>query len=199
MAAITQAEVPQVQRARVPSFWNAVWSWLTTVDAKRIGILYGVSAFIFFLIAGIEAMIMRVQLYQPNERLVSSDVFNQLFTMHGTTMIFLVIMPLGAAFFNYIVPLMIGARDVAFPRLNAWSYWAFIAGGILLHISYIFGGAPNVGWFGYANLTELKFNPGHGVDFWLFGLQLLGFASLAAAFNFMITRKIMVVTCIVKS
>src|SRR5438105_1461251 len=187
MAAITQAEVPQVQRARVPSFWDAVWSWLTTVDAKRIGILYGVSAFIFFLIAGVEAMIMRVQLYQPNERLVSADVFDQLFTMHGTTMIFLVIMPLGAAFFNYIVPLMIGARDVAFPRLNAWSYWAFIAGGILLHISYIFGGAPNVGWFGYANLTEAKFNPGHGVDFWLFGLQLLGFASLAAAFNFMIT------------
>ena len=187
MAAITQAEVPQIQPARVPSFWNAVWGWLTTVDAKRIGILYGVSAFVFFLIAGLEAMIMRVQLYQPNERLVSADVFDQLFTMHGTTMIFLVIMPLGAAFFNYIVPLMIGARDVAFPRLNAWSYWAFIAGGILLHISYIFGGAPNVGWFGYANLTELKFNPGHGVDFWLFGLQLLGFASLAAAFNFMIT------------
>jgi len=160
MAAITQAEVPQIQPARVPSFWNAVWGWLTTVDAKRIGILYGLSAFIFFLIAGLEAMVMRVQLYQPNERLVSADVFDQLFTMHGTTMIFLVIMPLGAAFFNYIVPLMIGARDVAFPRLNAWSYWAFIAGGILLHISYIFGGAPNVGWFGYANLTEVSSTPG---------------------------------------
>ena len=97
MAASTQAEVPQIQRARVPSFWNAVWSWLTTVDAKRIGILYGVSAFIFFLIAGIEAMIMRVQLYQPNEHLVSADVFDQLFTMHVTTMIFLVIMKLNAA------------------------------------------------------------------------------------------------------
>src|SRR6266566_245352 len=137
MAAITQAEVPQVQRARVPSFWDAVWSWLTTVDAKRIGILYGLSAFIFFLIAGLEAMVMRVQLYQPNERLVSADVFDQLFTMHGTTMIFLVIMPLGAAFFNYIVPLMIGARDVAFPRLNALSYWIYLFGAITI----------NVGWF----------------------------------------------------
>src|SRR5919198_3405487 len=149
MAAITQSEVPQVQRARVPSFWDAVWSWLTTVDAKRIGILYGLSAFIFFLIAGLEAMIMRVQLYQPNERLVSSDLFNQLFTMHGTTMIFLVIMPLGAAFFNFIVPLMVGARDVAFPRLNAFSFWVFLLGGLLMHAAFFLGGALNVGWFAY--------------------------------------------------
>ncbi len=189
MAAITQVELPQVARRTEvpPGYQGGVWSWITTVDAKRIGILYGLSAFAFFIIAGIEAMIMRVQLYQPGEHVVSADLFNQLFTMHGTAMIFLVIMPLGAAFFNFIVPLMIGARDVAFPRLNAWSYWVFLAGGLLLHMSFIFGGAPNVGWFGYANLTEKAFNAGHGVDFWLFGLQLLGFASLAAAFNFMIT------------
>ncbi|MFI5268383.1 MAG: cbb3-type cytochrome c oxidase subunit I, partial [Chloroflexota bacterium] len=140
-------------------------SWLTTVDAKRIGILYGASAFTFFLIGGIEAMLMRIQLAQPNEQLISPDVFNQLFTMHGTTMIFLVIMPLNAAFFNYIVPLMIGARDVAFPRLNAFSYWVFLAGGLLMNASFFLGGAPNVGWFAYANLTEPTFSPGHGVDF----------------------------------
>ncbi len=167
--------------------YKGIWSWLTTVDAKRIGILYGGSAIVFFIIAGIEAEIMRIQLIQPGMTVVSSDTFNQLFTMHGTVMIFLVIMPMGAAFFNYIVPLMIGARDVAFPRLNALSYWFFIAGGIVLHASFIFGGAPNVGWFGYANLTELPYSPGHGVDYWIFGLQLLGFASLAASFNFMIT------------
>jgi cytochrome c oxidase subunit I len=162
-------------------------SWLTTVDAKRIGILYGGSAFAFFLIGGIEAMLMRIQLAQPNEHVISPDMFNQLFTMHGTTMIFLVIMPLNAAFFNYIVPLMIGARDVAFPRLNAFSFWIFLAGGLLMNASFFLGGAPNVGWFAYANLTEPTFSPGHGVDFWLLGLQMLGFSSLAAAFNFMIT------------
>jgi len=167
--------------------YGGVWGWLTTVDAKRIGILYGVSAFVFFLMGGIEAMLLRVQLYHPNEHVVSAELFNQLFTMHGTTMIFLVIMPLNAAFFNYIVPLMIGARDVAFPRLNAWSYWVFLAGGLLLNMSFALGGAPNVGWFGYANLTEIQYNAGHGVDFWLLGLQLLGFSSLAASFNFMIT------------
>ena len=178
--------VGAVQRAPQPATYG-VWSWLTTVDAKRIGILYGVSAFVFFLIGGLEAMVMRAQLYQPNQHVVSADLYNQLFTMHGTTMIFLVIMPLNAAFFNYIVPLLIGARDVAFPRLNAWSYWVFLAGGALLTMSFVLGGAPNVGWFGYANLTELQYNAGHGVDFWLLGLQLLGFSSLAAAFNFMVT------------
>src|ERR671932_1249001 len=166
---------------------TGIRSWLTTVDHKRIGVLYLMTSLTWFLVGGLEAVIIRMQLQQPNGHVVSAEQYNQLFTMHGTTMIFLVIMPLSAAFFNFLIPLQIGARDVAFPRLNAFSYWAFIAGGILLHISYIFGGAPNVGWFGYANLTELKFNPGHGVDFWLFGLQLLGFASLAAAFNFMIT------------
>ena len=189
MAAITQPRLPHaLRRTEVPAGYESTWwSWLTTVDAKRIGILYGVSAFVFFIIAGLEAEIMRIQLFQPGEKVVSSDLFNQLFTMHGTAMIFLVIMPLNATFFNFIIPPMIGARDVAFPRLNAWSYWAFLAGGVLLHLSFLLGGAPNVGWFAYANLTALQYNAGHGVDFWLFGLQLLGFSSLAAAFNFMIT------------
>src|SRR5688572_15653508 len=132
---------------------KGVWSWITTVDHKRIGILYGTSAFIFFLIGGIEALIMRLQLARPDNDLVSAATFNQLFTMHGTTMVFLAIMPLSAAFFNYMIPLMIGARDVAFPRVNALSYWIFLSGGLFLHVSFLFNAAPNGGWFGYANLT----------------------------------------------
>ena len=127
------------------------------------------------------------QLARPEQDYVSPEMFNQLFTMHGTTMIFLAIMPMGAAFFNYIVPLQIGARDVAFPRLNAFSYWTFLAGAILLKLSWFLGGAPNAGWFGYAPVTGTAFNPGHGIDFWLVSLQVLGIASLAAAFNFIIT------------
>ena len=110
---------------RRPTGEYGIWSWLTTIDHKRIGILYGVTAFVFFLVGGIEAYIMRLQLSQSNLALVSPELYNQLFTMHGTTMVFLVIMPFAAAFFNFIIPLMIGARDVAFPRLNAFSYWTF--------------------------------------------------------------------------
>ena len=166
---------------------TGLWSWITTVDHKRIGALYGVTAFVFFLIGGIEALIMRAQLARPENHLVSPDVFNQLFTMHGTTMIFLAIMPLAASFFNFMVPLMIGARDVAFPRLNAFSYWVFLFGGIFLNLSFVLGGAPNVGWFAYSNLTSSQYSPGHGVDYWAIGLQILGIASLAAAFNFIVT------------
>ena len=158
-----------------------------TVDHKRIGTLYGITAFIFFLVGGIEALIMRTQLARADSDLVSPEVFNQLFTMHGTTMIFLVVMPIGAAFFNWMIPLMIGARDVAFPRLNAFSYWLFLSGGIFINISFAFNAAPNAGWFGYANLTEAPYSLGDNTTFWVIGLQLLGVASLAAAFNFIVT------------
>ena len=170
-----------------PTHPTGVWAWLTTVDHKRIGILYGVTAFILFLSGGLEALYMRAQLAFPGQDLVSPEVFNQLFTMHGTTMIFLAIMPLGAAFFNFVIPLQIGARDVAFPRLNAFSYWTFLAGAIMLKTSWFLGGAPNAGWFGYAPITGEAYNPGHGIDFWILSLQLLGIASLAAAFNFIVT------------
>ena len=166
---------------------TGVWGWITTIDHKRIGILYGVSAFVLFLIGGVEALIMRTQLTRAQLDIVSPEVFNQLFTMHGTTMIFLAIMPMGAAFFNYIIPLQIGARDVAFPRLNAFSYWTFLAGAIMLNGSWFLGGAPNAGWFGYAPITGEAYNPGHGIDFWIMSLQILGIASLAAAFNFIVT------------
>jgi cytochrome c oxidase subunit 1 len=166
---------------------TGLWSWLTTVDHKRIGILYGVTAFIFFLIGGIEALLVRLQLFVPGASVLTPDQYNQLFTMHGTTMIFLAVMPLNAAFLNYFVPLMIGARDVAFPRLNAFSYWTFLLGGLLMNLSFLIGGAPDFGWFGYAPLTDRQFSPELRADFWAMGLQVLGVASLAAAFNFIVT------------
>ena len=166
---------------------TGVWSWITTIDHKRIGILYGVTAFIMFLTGGLEALYIRLQLSLPNQDFVSPEVYNQLFTMHGTTMIFLAIMPMGAAFFNFVIPLQIGARDVAFPRLNAFSYWTFLAGALMLKLSWFMGGAPNAGWFGYAPITGAAYNPGQGIDFWILSLQILGVASLAAAFNFIVT------------
>ncbi len=171
-------------------------SWLTTTDHKRIGLLYFWTALGFFLVGGIEALFIRVQLAQPNGRVVSAETYNQLFTMHGTTMIFLALMPLGASFFNYMVPLQIGARDVAFPRLNAFSYWVFLFGGLFLNASWFVGPlfhagmlnvAPNGGWFGYANLTERQYSAGPNIDFWMLGLQVLGISSLAAGFNFIVT------------
>jgi cytochrome c oxidase subunit 1 len=168
------------------TYGGGIWSWITTVDHKRIGILYGLTALTFFVLGGIEALIIRLQLHGPNAGIVSPEVYNQLFTMHGTTMIFLALMPLGAAFFNFLVPLQIGARDVAFPRLNAFSYWMFLFGGLFLYSSWFFQ-APDGGWFGYANLTSLQYSPGLGIDFWFLGLQLLGLSSLVAALNFAIT------------
>jgi cytochrome c oxidase subunit 1 len=166
---------------------TGVWSWITTVDHKRIGILYGVSAFAFFLIGGLEALLIRIQLGSANNTFLSPEAYNQLFTMHGTTMIFLAIMPLSAMFFNFLIPLHIGARDVAFPRLNAFSYWVFILGGLFLNSSFLFNAAPNAGWFGYANLTTRPYSPELNIDFWVIGLQILGIASLAAGVNFFVT------------
>ena len=181
---MTTLPIPMIKRPLHPT---GIWNWITTIDHKKIGILYGATAFINFLIGGIEAILIRVQLSGSNADIISPEVYNQLFTMHGTTMIFLAIMPLSAAFFNYIIPLQIGARDVAFPRLNAFSYWVFLAGTIILHSSWLVGDAPNSGWFSYAPLTSIAYNPGHGMDFWIVGLQVLGIASLAASFNFIVT------------
>ena len=166
---------------------TGIWSWITTVDHKRIGILYGTTAFVFFLLGGIEALIMRLQLMKPDNVLVSPDFFNALFTMHGTTMIFLGVMPLSSMFFNFFIPLQIGARDVAFPRLNAFSYWVFLLGGLFINFSFLLNAAPNVGWFGYANLTSNTYSPGLNTDFWVLGVQILGIASMAAAINFFVT------------
>ena len=164
-----------------------VWSWVTTGDHKRIGILYGVSAFVFLLVGGIEALLIRLQLAGPQQTLVGARAFNALFTMHGTTMVFLAVMPANAAFFNYIVPLMLGARDVAFPRLNALSYWIFLFGALFLNASFLVGAPPDIGWFGYANLTSKQFTPGPSADFWILSLLVLGVSSMIAAVNFIVT------------
>ena len=184
---------------------SVIIDWLTTVDHKKIGIMYGAMALFFLLVGGLEALIIRAQLIVPENDLVSAERYNQLFTMHGTTMIFLAIMPLNAAFFNFLVPLQIGARDVAFPRINSFSLWAFVAGALVLNFSWLmqaFGElgwftasgptagmtdfVPGMGWFGYAPLTERQFT-GVGTDFWIMGLQILGIASLSAAMNFIAT------------
>ena len=162
-------------------------SWLFTVDHKRIGILYGASALIFLVFGGIEALLIRLQLAAPAGSVLSEDAYNQVFTMHGVTMVFLVIMPLAAAFANYFLPLQIGARDVAFPRLNAFSFWCFLFGGIFLNTSWLLGGAPDGGWFGYAPNSGLIFSPSHGMDFYALGLQITGIASLVSAINLIVT------------
>jgi cytochrome c oxidase subunit 1 len=170
-----------------PTYERGILSWLATVDHKRIAQLYLYTSLVWFVVGGIEALVIRAQLMGPNGRVVSAETFNQLFTMHGTTMIFLVVMPLSAAFFNYLIPLQIGARDVAFPRLNAFSYWVFLLGGLFLNASWLFGAAPDGGWFGYTPLTTRDYSPGLNIDFWVLGLQILGVSTLAAGFNFITT------------
>ncbi len=170
-----------------PTWMRGPLSWLTTVDHKRLGILYIVTSFIFMGFASIEAFIMRLQLARPGQQLVSPEVFNQLFTMHGVTMVFLAIMPLGIGFANYFVPLMIGARDLAFPRLNAFGYWVYALGALLLYTSFFLGGAPDVGWFAYSPLTSLSNNPGHGTDFYMIGLFIGGIGTLVTAMNLIVT------------
>ena len=159
---------------------TGIVNWLTTIDHKKIGIMYGLAALFFLLLGGVEALLIRSQLWDHNMQVLSNREYNQMFTMHGTTMVFLVIMPLSAAFFNFIMPLQIGARDVAFPRMNTLSLWCFIAGGIILNLSWFFtGGSPAIGWFGYAPLTDTRFAEvlgDMGPDFWIFSLQILGLA-----------------------
>src|SRR5882672_6218091 len=168
--------------------------WITTVDHKRLGILYISYALLFLSIGGIEAAAMRIQLIGPRYNFVSPQVFNRLFTMHGTTMIFFVVMPLVFGFANYLVPLVIGARDMAFPRLNAFSFWLMAFGGLLLYFSlvganglYGAGNAPDVGWFAYAPLTSQTFSPGHSTDFWTLSLLVSGFGSIGTAINIVAT------------
>jgi cytochrome c oxidase subunit 1 len=168
--------------------------WVTTVDHKKLGIMYILYALVFLVIGGIEASIMRIQLIVPHNHFVSPQVFNRMFTMHGTTMIFFVAMPIMFGFGNYLVPLMIGARDMAFPRLNAWSFWLAAFGGLLLYISFIggdglygAGSAPDVGWFAYAPLTARVFSVGHSTDFWTLGLLVSGIGSIGTAANIVAT------------
>ena len=168
--------------------------WVTTVDHKRLGIMYIIYALVMLVIGGIEATIMRIQLMVPHNNFVSPEVFNRMFTMHGTTMIFFVAMPLVFGFGTYLIPLMVGARDMAFPRLNALSFWLTAFGGLLLYFSFIggtglygAGNAPDVGWFAYAPLTAKVFSQGHSTDFWSLALLVSGFGSIGTAVNFITT------------
>ena len=173
---------------------EALHDWITTVDHKRLGILYILFALLFLVIGGLEAIVIRIQLMRPHNDFVSPQVFNRMFTMHGTTMIFFVIMPFMFGFANYLVPLMIGARDMAFPRLNAFSFWLTAFGGFLLYFSFLggsglygAGSAPDVGWWAYAPLTSRAFSPGHSADYWTIAVLVSGFGSIGTATNIIAT------------
>ncbi|HTX33922.1 MAG TPA: cytochrome c oxidase subunit I [Bryobacteraceae bacterium] len=161
--------------------------WISTVDHKRIGTLYLCTTLVFFCIGGCEALLMRIQLAWPGNTFLSPDMYNQIFTMHGTTMIFLVVVPLLLGLANYLVPLMIGARDMALPRLNAFSFWVFLFGGILLYLSFASGHAPAAGWFSYAPLSENGYSTRHGMDFWALALLGIGIGTIATAINLIVT------------
>ena len=160
--------------------------WLTTTDHKKIGILYLFATFIFFILGGVEALLMRLQLSQPDNTLLNAETYNGLVTMHGTTMVFLFVVPVLAGFGNYFVPLMIGARDMAFPRLNALSYWLLLFGGIAFYCSFFFE-PPQAGWTMYPPLSDDAFSAGGGVDAWIFLIHLTGLSSILGAINFITT------------
>ncbi len=166
-------------------FLGTIWDYLTTVDHKKIAKLYLIAGGFFFLVGGLEAMFIRIQLAKPENDFVSGGTFNEIITMHGTTMIFLAAMPLLLGFMNAIMPLQIGARDVAFPFLNSLGFWLFFFGGIFLNLSWFMGGAPDAGWTSYASLSLES--EGHGIDFYVLGLQISGMGSLIGGINFLVT------------
>lgn len=173
-----------------PATYTYLWSWFASVDHKQIGLMYLMVTLGFFVVGGVEALLMRLQLARPVNTFLSPQLYNQLFTMHGTTMIFLVVMPMLIGFATYVVPLMIGARDMAFPRLNALSFWLLLFGGLLLHYSFVAGpgaSAPDVGWFAYAPLSEKPYSFSSGVTYWALGLLLTGIGTIAAALNLIVT------------
>jgi heme/copper-type cytochrome/quinol oxidase subunit 1 len=186
---VTQPGLERVER--LERIWvepRGVLGWLTTTDHKRIGLLYFFTTLAFFGAGGIEALLMRTQLAQPNEKLLSPETYDQLMTMHGVTMIFLFVIPMSlGAFGNYLIPLMIGARDMAFPRMNALSYWLFLASGLFMYASVFMHSAPNAGWFDYVPLALKQYDPGRNIDFYALGLIFNGISSTAAAINFIVT------------
>ncbi|HEY1711479.1 MAG TPA: cbb3-type cytochrome c oxidase subunit I, partial [Solirubrobacteraceae bacterium] len=192
MATITSEDVltpvPQViahdvTRPRETKKWV---DWVTTTDHKKIGIMYLVLTFVFFCLGGVEALMMRLQLSVPNNTLITSEHYNQLLTLHGTTMIFLFVVPVWAGFANYFLPLMIGARDMAFPRLNALSFWLLLFGGIVFYATLFFH-PPNAGWWSYPPLSESLYSPSGGQDAWIFLIHITGISSLVGAINFYAT------------
>ena len=177
---------PPTSLAEVKEY-QGLLSWVTSIDHKQIGILYIAASLFFFFIAVGEAMLMRIQLTKPLNSFLTPDTYNQIFTMHGTTMVFLVAMPLLFGFSVYFVPLMIGARDMAFPRLNALGFWLYFFGALMLYFSFFAGGAPNTGWFSYAPLSEKSFSSSPGVDYWALSLLVMGAGSVATGINLVVT------------
>jgi len=171
--------------AKKKGFGATLWDYLTTVDHKKIAVMYLAAGGLFFVIGGIEAMLIRIQLAQPDNDFVSAGLFNEIITMHGTTMIFLAAMPILFGFMNAVMPLQIGARDVAFPFLNSLGFWLFLFGGIFLNLSWFMGGAPDAGWTSYASLSLAS--PGHGIDFYALGLQIAGAGTYIGGINFLVT------------
>src|SRR5438045_7693614 len=181
---------------RKPFGETYIGEWIMTTDHKKIGVMYIVTAFFFFLLGGTEALLIRTQLAVPDGKVLTPEIYDQIFTMHGVTMIFLFVMPMLTGLGNYIVPLMIGARDMAFPRMNAFGYWVVLFGGLFLSISFLFGAAPNACWFNYAPLNALTSDcginavictPGMNTDFWALGILMLGISSIGASLNFVVT------------
>src|SRR5258706_12319774 len=191
------SDVMAIQTAGVTAdrpWLQTLHEWVTTVDHKRLGVLYILFALLVFVIGGIEATVIRIQLMRPHSNFVSPQVFNRMFTMHGTTMIFFVVMPILFGFANYLVPLIIGARDMAFPRLNAFSFWLTAFGGFLLYFSFVggsglygAGNAPDVGWWAYAPLTSRAFSLCHSTDYWTIAVLVSGFGSIGTAINIIAT------------
>src|SRR6201997_151321 len=180
---VPQVIAHQVDRPRQTHRWL---DWVLTTDHKKIGIMYLVLTFVFFCLGGVEALMMRLQLSVPNNTLVTSEHYNMLLTMHGTTMIFLFVVPVMAGFGNYFLPLMIGARDMAFPRLNALSFWLLLFGGIVFYAT-LFWQPPEAGWWSYPPLSGIQYSPSGGQDAWIFLIHLTGISSLVGAINFYVT------------
>jgi cytochrome c oxidase subunit 1 len=166
---------------------QGILQWISSVDHKQIGIMYLWLSALFLLVGGIEILLVRIQLAVPNNHFLDPEIYNQLFTMHGTTMIFFVLTPAIFGFATYLVPLMIGANDMAFPRLNAFSFWATFFGGLLLYFSFLAGGAPDAGWFNYAPLNQYNYSSSPGIDYYCTGLLLSGIGTVSASVNFAVT------------
>lgn len=185
------SDVPLVpdHTVTMPSYkrFNGLLEWIATVDHKQIGLLYVMGTFFFFLVGGVEALLMRIQLMQPEMRFLSPTDYNQIFTMHGVTMIFFVVMPMLLGVANYVVPLQIGARDMAYPRLNALSFWMFVSGGVILYYSFLAGGAPDAGWFAYVPLSGQPYTSNVGLDYYCIGILVAGIGTVATALNLLVT------------
>src|SRR4051794_37919848 len=187
---ITRESYGSAVAARLEEIWKTepgIKGWLSTVDHKKIGMRYLITAFAFLIIGGLEALLMRLQLAHANESLLSPERYNQIFTMHGMTMIFLYALPILSGFSNFLWPLLMGSRDMAFPRLNALSYWVFLLSGLFLYSSFVVGQPPNGGWFNYVPYTSQEYNPGLNINFYALGMIFLSISTTVGSVNFVVS------------